>query len=125
MWDATSGEKPPSFDNNVSPGPPEYHLLVDKGTIDAVCFSSSDQLIAYLCTVRECLTHRFSDGSVPPLLVHFTDDPPEVRSELLEAAFPSTDSLRWKISCAMVEDSLDIDDHQGHEYYRYTVHCIP
>ena len=56
-------------------------------TLDALCTTSDDALVAYLAAVRSCLLTRSLESAVPPLLVHFTDDPPGIRGELFDAAF--------------------------------------
>ena len=101
-----------------------YNVLVDKGTLDAACFDTSERLIAYLATVRRCLLAPVVDSaSVPPLYVHFSDDPPEVRGELLAAAFPVDEEQRWRVSSAVVNDPDDDEHCDGAwTYYRYSVY---
>ena len=124
-----------------------YDLLVDKGTLDALCFSTADDLVGYLSSIRRCLLAKSVESALPPLLVHFTDDPPEVRMELLNAAFGNgitsgaeangdeggeamgADEARgrWRVACAAVEhgENGEMSDEQGFSYYRYTVHHEP
>ncbi len=61
----------------------------------------------FLCAVRDCM----APGAV---YVHFTEEPPDYRTEVIEAAF---DAERWRIAVATVED----DDSVPNTYFRYSV----
>jgi hypothetical protein len=131
-WDVTSDSPPPSLPSTLFScgATSRYDLLVDKGVLDAVCFASADELVAYFASVRRLLQSESVEVAAPALLVHFTDDPPEVRSELLRAAFPSNDDERWRIGCSSVEadactDGMSETSAEAWSYYRYTVHIEP
>jgi hypothetical protein len=126
VWDAASGTPPPALPNTMySCGmSSRYDLLVDKGTLDALCFATDDALVAYLAAMRTCLLAPSLDSTMPPLLVHFTEDPPEVRGELFASAFPTTNGERWRCSCVELdlEGPGSLGDGTTSAYYRYTVH---
>lgn len=118
-WDACGGSLPAG-------GPGAYDLVLDKGALDAATFDADEgRLVGYVSSLREAL----APGG---LFLHWTDSPPEVRGELLKAAFPSKDGFKvgWG-------EEVDEDDHSdrvdrmsnGHAasplfdwtYYRYTI----
>jgi len=128
VWDAAIGTDPPTLPSPLFAcgASSRYDLLVDKGTLDALTFSSSDDLIAYLASLRKLLMSPSVDSAVPPLLVHFTDDPPEIRGELFAAAFPQTGEEQWSIACVAVDDDDDEEAADGAwTYYRYTAFHDP
>ena len=86
---------------------PQADLVVDKGTLDAVVFAGAPSTANFLCAVRDCM----APGAV---YVHFTEEPPDYRTEVIEAAF---DAERWRIAAATVED----DDSVPNTYFRYSV----
>ena len=86
---------------------PQADLVVDKGTLDAVVFAGAPSTANFLCAVRDCM----APGAV---YVHFTEEPPDYRTEVIEAAF---DAERWRIATATVED----DDSVPNTYFRYSV----
>ena len=120
-WDVAAA--PPSTSQGMDDReiPSSWDLLLDKGTLDAVAFCSTDKLVGYLTSIRHCLrSHSCNQpGSSPPLFVHFSDEPPELRRQLLAAAFPE-----WSISVTTVEvDSLDnVHTASSFEYFRYVVY---
>ena len=101
VWDASSGTVPPTLPNTMYScgASTRYDLLVDKGTLDVLCFSREDALVAYFEALRGCLLEVSLETAMPPLLVHLTDEPPDARGELLAAAFPSGDEHRWRHEC--------------------------
>ena len=122
VWDAASVESPPSPPSSNGSPSSHYDLLVDKGTLDALTFASEDMLVSYLSNLRQCLLARSPEHTVPPLLVHFTDDPPEVRGELLAAAFPAKADEGWRVAWSAVEQE-DGGWGEEWEYFRYSVYA--
>lgn len=121
VWDAASETPPPALPSPLYScgASSRFDLVVDKGTLDALTFADADGLIGYLASVRACLRSRAVDSAVPPLYVHFSDDPPEVRGELLHAAFPSTGGAsrerphgreRWRVASSLVTEDELIDN---------------
>lgn len=124
LWDVTAAVA----DDPTS----EFDLLVDKGTLDAVAFAGGESLVGYLRYLRLALRPR--GPGPPPLLVHFSDEPPEVREELLRAAFPpepveQEGGGRWHVAaCAVDEGGGEGGTRKGSleslfewTYYRYCV----
>lgn len=90
LWDASDAWHGGRFD-----------LVLDKGALDAFQFAGSDLVVNYCATLRAC-TDR--------LYLHWSDDPPEMKTGLLHAAFPD-----WTVSC------VEEDDDSWWTYYRYSV----
>ena len=122
VWDAAGVESPPSLPPSNGGPSSHYDLLVDKGTLDALAFASDDMLVKYLSTLRQCLLLRSPEHMPPPLLVHFTDDPPEVRGELLAAAFPAKEGEGWRVTWSAADQEGGVGGEEW-QYYRYTVHA--
>ena len=93
-WDAFAAAAPP-------PGAP-YDVVLDKGTLDAAIFAGEAALVNY------CAALRLADFAV---LCHWSDEPPEVRGELLRAAFPEA-----AVSWAAVDDG-----DAAWDYFAYVV----
>ena len=117
VWDATDASGPPSLSEVDAP----YDLLLDKGTLDALQFAGPSPLVAYFSSLRRCLLAESAGAQVSPLLVHFSQEAPEARGELLECAFPSHE--RWHVSCQEVAPSDDetAEADEPWRYFRYTV----
>mmetsp|Transcript_26 Transcript_26/g.47 ORF Transcript_26/g.47 Transcript_26/m.47 type:complete len:129 (-) Transcript_26:80-466(-) len=113
-WDATQST---CIGNNIH----DFHLLLDKGTLDALQFAGSDPLNNYFTTIRSCISRNLN---LNPMYLHWSDDDPEMKMDLLTAAFPS--SLGWHISCSQ-EEIYDDDTTTSKNilfdwtYYRYTI----
>lgn len=128
VWDATQdGPPPPIEEVPVGAGTPPYDLVLDKGTLDALLFQEGTALEAYLASLRGLLHGRHgSEGAAdarppsrpPPLLAHFSDEPPDVRGALLAAAFPVDEG--WLVECAEVAP-VDDDLEGRHACFRYAV----
>ncbi|KAJ1449494.1 hypothetical protein M885DRAFT_535387 [Pelagophyceae sp. CCMP2097] len=103
LWDASSGKAPEG-------GP--FDLVLDKGALDALQFAGAESLIAFFAALRPLL----QDGAC---MVHWSDEEPESRFELLKAAFPRSESFRvsWSLEEAPDGPRLcsDLD------FYRYVV----
>jgi hypothetical protein len=127
VWDVAGGEPPPSLPSTLYScgATSRYDMVVDKGVLDALCFATDDELVRYFSAVRSLLQSSSVESAAPPLLVHFTNDPPEVRAELLRAAFPSGADERWRVACTAVDSELDGDAADGWECFRYLVHREP
>ena len=114
VWDASAGTPPPALP--AQPQPARYHLVVDKGTMDALLFAGEDRLVSYCATLHDCLLpwgDATSCDAGAPLFVHFSDD--EARGELLEAAFPGARS--WRVECS----ELELESATGWSTFRYVV----
>mmetsp|Transcript_7305 Transcript_7305/g.23917 ORF Transcript_7305/g.23917 Transcript_7305/m.23917 type:complete len:240 (-) Transcript_7305:198-917(-) len=109
-WDAAT--EPPFGD---------FDLLLDKGTMDALQFSGSDALVNYFDALRFWLRRD-------ALYLYWSDDVPEMKLDLLRAAFPPDDG--WDVSFTVEDD--DDDDNlaaggflgassSSWTYYRYSV----
>jgi len=121
-WDLARGPPPETTDET-------FDLVLDKGTLDALQFAGSDALCGYFATVRRVLEK--SGG----LYVHWSDDAPEMKAELLEAGFYHSSDDRdddaphvndnWRVSWVEEETpsaaSSSSSSPWGWTYYRYTV----
>jgi len=97
-----------------------------------VLFCGEVPLLGYLAALRRLLAGDGGDGgggggggsggseggglSPPPLLVHFSDEPPELRGGLLRAAFGAEED--WEVSQMLVDGE---EGWEGWDYFRYTV----
>lgn len=94
LWDARDDWQGGRFD-----------LVLDKGALDAFQFAGSDLVVKYCATLRACTSCVY---------LHWSDDPPEMKTGLLRAAFPEDDG--WTVAC-VEEETNDA----WWTYYRYSV----
>jgi hypothetical protein len=102
-WDASAGLKPEA-------GP--YDLVLDKGTLDALQFAGAEPLVSFFESLRPAL-------EAGALMVHWTNEEPESRFELLNAAFPRTQG--WRVSWATEEAPDGPASPSDWAFYRYVV----
>lgn len=97
--------------------PNAYDLVLDKGTLDALQFAGQHLLAAYLSSVRDALV---ADRG---LYLHWSDEPPELKTDLLRATFPEIDG--FSVTWAVEEDygASHLPCTLGHDvvYFRYAV----